>query len=192
MNPIQDEEEAANAAAVMPPPGEAPPDAPLMDEGEAGPPVDPQAAETEEPAAEGQPASPKQQKIFEVMVTQAFKLVTSDDGIEALVSAVKAKGAEEAVASVVSQVLLGSEQAAEKSGVDIPEDVLLAAAQPLVAVLLATLERSGFVKDPEAAASQTMALAQQLMRQGEGAEPNEGDESGGQIPPPGGAQPPME
>lgn len=163
-----------------------------MDEGEAGPPVDPQAAETEEPAAEGQPASPKQQKIFEVMVTQAFKLVTSDDGIEALVSAVKAKGAEEAVASVVSQVLLGSEQAAEKSGVDIPEDVLLAAAQPLVAVLLATLERSGFVKDPEAAASQTMALAQQLMRQGEGAEPNEGDESGGQIPPPGGAQPPME
>lgn len=190
MNPIQDEEEASNAAGIVAPPQRQAAQEVAMDEGEGGPPVSDQAQA--EPTA-GQPASPQQQKMFEMMVTQAFKLVTSPEGIEALVSAVKAKGPEEAVASLVSQVLLGSENSAEAAGVDIPEPVLMAAAQPLVGMLLATLHKSGFAPDPEAATSQTMAMVQKLMREGEGAEPADGDETGGQIPPPpGGPQPPME
>lgn len=125
----------------------------------------------------GREASPQEQKMFDTLARQALKMLLTDDATEMIIAGAKAKGGEQAIADAVTQVLQVAVQAAASAGVQVPADVLHAAAQPPVQVLCKVAEQAGFVQDADQAAGQVLDMVDQAMTGGQ-AEPD-ADDAGG-------------
>lgn len=115
-------------------------------------------------------ATPQQQKQFELLAKQAMQLLLSEQSTELILAGARARGGEQAISDAVVQVMSAAVQAASAAGVQVGDDVINAAAQPAVMVLVRAAESAGLVKDGQAALEQVMAALSQGVG-GESAEP---------------------
>lgn len=107
-------------------------------------------------------ADPKVQGMFDKVVRQGLQAVTSPKVSERVKQDAQARGPEAAIVESVTQALMGIKQAAERSGLQLPPEVLQAAAVAIAQVMIAMMVDSGMAKDPG-------ALMQAVVKQFKGA-----------------------
>jgi hypothetical protein len=127
------------------------------------------------PQAGPKQATPEQQKQFETLAKQAMSMLLSEQSTEMILAGARAKGGEQAIADAVVQVMKAALGAASAAGVSVGEDVVNAAAQPAVAMLVRAAEQAGLVKDGQAAMQQVMDQVAQLMGGDEAEAPGQMD-----------------
>ncbi len=92
---------------------------------------------------------PRMQGMFDKVVQQGLQGVTSPEVSGSLAEDAMQRGPEQAIAEAVVQVLNGVKQSAAEGGVELPPDVMQAAAVAIAQVLVAMMVDSGMADDPD-------------------------------------------
>jgi hypothetical protein len=141
---IQDEEQMSAEAARLPPQQ---PQAQTFVEGQ-----DPEQA-----AESGRQASPREQKMFEVMARQILAALASEKSADAILAMAQAQGPGKAIGTAAGQALDAVAGAAQAAGVEIGPEVRAAAAQPVVVLLAKAMGEAG-MGDPKQIAAEAMQM----------------------------------
>jgi len=119
--------------------------------------------------AEGKPAGPAEQKMFDTAAKQALLMLTSEQGAKALMTLAQSSGAAQAIAEMTMRVLEGVMKAASGAGVKVHPDVVPAAAKTSALVLAGLMQEAGLSDDAQATAQDAVALMEQQQGGGDGA-----------------------
>ena len=92
---------------------------------------------------------PKKQKAFDAVVKQGLGALTSDDSAKTVMEDASVRGIDKAIADAVDTALEGIVKAAKDAGVDLPPDVIEAAAMTIAGSLVAMAVKSGAEADPK-------------------------------------------
>lgn len=120
-------------------------------------------------SAQGKPAGPAEQKMFDTAVRQALLMLTSEKGAQALMTLAQSSGPAQAIAEMTMRVLEGVMQAASGAGVQVHPDVVPAAAKTSALVLAGLMQEAGMAEDAQVTAQEAVALMEQQQGGGDGA-----------------------
>jgi hypothetical protein len=94
-------------------------------------------------------ADPKTQSMFDNVVRQGLQAVSSPEVSQRVAQDAQTRGPDAAITEAVIQALQGIKQAAQRSGVEIPPEVMQAAAVAMAQVMISMMVDSGMVDDPD-------------------------------------------
>lgn len=95
-------------------------------------------------------ADPKTQGMFDNVVRQGLQAVSTPEVSNRVAQDAQARGPDGAIVEAVIQALQGIKQAAQRSGVNIPPEVMQAAAVAISQVMISMMVDAGMVEDPDA------------------------------------------
>lgn len=93
---------------------------------------------------------PKTQGMFDRVVRQGMQAVTDEGVSQRVAQDAQTRGPDAAIVEAITQALQGVKQAAEGGGVQVPPDVLQAAAVAMAQVLVSMMVDAGMAQDPDA------------------------------------------
>lgn len=94
-------------------------------------------------------ADPKTQGMFDQTVRQGLQAVTDEAASKRVAQDAQARGPEAAIVEAVVQALQGVKQSAERSGIQLPPDVLQAAAVAIAQVMVSMMIEAGMAENPD-------------------------------------------
>lgn len=103
-------------------------------------------------------ADPKAQGMFDGAVRQGLQAVTSPEVHQRVAQDAQTRGPAFAIAEAVSQALAGVDDAAKQSGIQVPREVMEAAAVAIAQIMIAMMADAGMVDDPQKTQADVMAM----------------------------------
>lgn len=95
-------------------------------------------------------ADPKTQGMFDRVLRQALQAITSPGISTGVAKDVQTRGPEAAVAEAVLQALQGVKGAAQKSGVELPPELMQSSAVALAQAMTSIMMDAGMTQNPDA------------------------------------------
>lgn len=142
---------------------------------EAPAPADPAAPRGQAEMAQGEPASPEEQAIYDKFVSLALLHIHDGDTAPAIVEQMGRGDPVEAIGNAAAQVAFAVMQKAEQAGEKVPPDVLLHGGKEVVEALVEVAETAGVAdldqEQTDMAFYQAADTFQDLMKSGGGVDP---------------------